>query len=1070
VHEVYLYEDGREWVVRSGADEQRFADRPAAFAAAKAVLRANAPSALVTAAPGPPPSSADPIDAPVPSAPPHEQPADGSRRRSPPSTSPGSASAHAAHKPAPAAGTIDWDRLQGPAALGRSLVIPAGADVPDAWAGAPRVVLDDETDLDEVRAAFLARRPVVFEVAGAGPDERGETWTGDVWAVPVDFELRAEAASTLALLNAVDARDPQAPSWPWAARAVAAGARPAGAGPDAQPVDGDVVLPDGRPVWCDGGPFRIWGPTELGSATPVLPRVAVELGSLTPPRPDVPTADLAADQLAAVAEPGGTARIIAPAGSGKTRVLTERARYLLATARIPPRALTLVAFNKRAQLEMRERTTDLPGLQVQTLNALALAILNGTGGFRPRGTTVSTIDEAQVRRLIGDLVRFPRRTNVDPAAAWIDALSAVRLGLRDPARVEADFRGDVDGLAELFPTYRRALRRAGVVDFDEQIYLAVEALLTEPDTRGQAQRQCRLLLVDEFQDLTPAHLLLVRLLAGADLDVFGVGDDDQTIYGYSGASPAWLVDFDRYFPGAVHHALEVNYRCPVPVVSSAANLLSHNRQRVPKTITAGPGNPADPDALATIVVDDPVRVTVDRVEALVGDGVAPTDIAVLTRVNTLLAPIQVALHLRGIPARNREGARFAERTGVAAALSWLRMAVSDSRLSPADVERAARRPGRSLSPKVIEWMAEQGDLRGLERLAGRLSTERDADKVRGFAADVARLRGRADGATTAALLELVRSGIGLDAAMVTLDAGRRGRNTAGHSDDLRALLALGRLHDDPATFSRWLTDALAESGDEGVALATVHRVKGLEWPHVIVHDATQGVFPHRLSLDVEEERRVFHVAVTRGQRTVTVVADDAEPSMFLGELTALAPPIPPTDRRDAAGPSRPATAASTRPTAAAGPKEVPAGVGLRLTWGGYDGEVTAVEPGEVVLGVGRAVFRIPIGSSVLVDGRSRTLAAPARASTRASTRSGSAPIDEGDADQGVLAALKAWRLERAKVDAVPAYVVATDRTLVEVATTLPATPAELMSVNGIGPAKLERYGDELLAVVDTARP
>lgn len=1044
MHEVYLFEDGQEWVVRSGPDEQRFGDRASAFTVAKAALRTNAPSTLVNAAPGSPPPSADPVDAPVPTPPPHDQPADGSPRPTPPSTSAG-----AAHTPRRADGSIDWDRLRGPAALGRSLVIPRGTAVPDAWAGAPRVVLDTEPALDEVRSAFLARRPIVYELAGAEPPGQGATWTGDVWQVPVDFEFRAETAWDLLLANAVDARDPEAPSWSWAGRAVAAGARPADAASDPARVEGDVVLPDGRPAWCDGGPFRLWAPAELGSTTPVLPRVAVELGSLTPPGTEAPAADLAADQLAAVAEPGGTARIIAPAGSGKTRVLTERARHLLTTARIPPRALTLVAFNKRAQMEMRERTTDLAGLQVQTLNALALAILNGTGGFRDRGARVTTIDEAQVRRLIGDLVRFPRRANVDPVAAWIDALSAVRLGLRDPSRVEADFRGDVDGFAEFLPTYRRALRRAGSVDFDEQIYLAIEALLTDPDTRRQAQRQCRLLLVDEFQDLTPAHLLLVRLLAGADLDVFGVGDDDQTIYGYSGASPAWLVDFDRYFPGAVHHALEVNYRCPVPVVSSAANLLTHNQERVPKTITAGPDNPADPDTLATVVVDDPVRATVDRVEALVADGVAPTDIAVLTRVNTLLAPIQVALHLRGIPARNREGARFAERTGVAAALSWVRMAVSDSRLPPADVERAARRPGRSLSPKVIEWMAEQGDLRGLDRLAGRLSNERDADKVRGFAADVARLRGQADGARTADLLEVVRSGIGLDAAMATLDAGRRGRNTAGHSDDLRALLALGRLHDDPATFSRWLADALAEGGDEGVALATVHRVKGLEWPHVIVHDATQGVFPHRLSLDVEEERRVFHVAITRGQRTVTVVADAAEPSMFLAELATPAPPPP-------------AMAAGDAP----GPKEVVAEVGLGLTWGGYDGEIVEVEPGEVVVAVGRARFRIPVGSSVVVDGRPRTLAAP----RRTAKRSAAAPVDAGDADAALLAALKSWRLERAKADAVPAYVVANDRTLIEIATTMPSSPTDLLAISGIGPAKLERYGDELLAVVDAARP
>jgi DNA helicase-2/ATP-dependent DNA helicase PcrA len=140
---------------------------------------------------------------------------------------------------------------------------------------------------------------------------------------------------------------------------------------------------------------------------------------------------------------------------------------------------------------MRDRTSDLPGLQIQTLNALALAILNGSGSFRSRGARVSTLDELQVRRILSDMVKFPRRANTDPAAAWIDALSMVRLGLRDPSEVEAEFNGDVDGFADFFDGYRAELRSRGAVDFDDQIYAAIEALLREPETRAAAQASCR---------------------------------------------------------------------------------------------------------------------------------------------------------------------------------------------------------------------------------------------------------------------------------------------------------------------------------------------------------------------------------------------------------------------------------------------------------------------------------------------------------------------------------------------------------------------------------------------------
>ncbi|MCA1481881.1 UvrD-helicase domain-containing protein, partial [Bradyrhizobium sp. NBAIM08] len=128
--------------------------------------------------------------------------------------------------------------------------------------------------------------------------------------------------------------------------------------------------------------------------------------------------------------------------------------------------------------------------------------------------------------------------NADPVATWIEALSLARLGLRSPISVEQFYDGEVDGFADMFPLYRRELERSNVVDFDEQIQRAIEVLLTDPTARAAAERACRMMLVDEFQDLTPAHLLLVRLLSGPDGAVFGVGDDDQTIYGYNGADPA----------------------------------------------------------------------------------------------------------------------------------------------------------------------------------------------------------------------------------------------------------------------------------------------------------------------------------------------------------------------------------------------------------------------------------------------------------------------------------------------------------------------------------------------------
>ena len=272
-------------------------------------------------------------------------------------------------------------RAAGPDELGRHLVV-ADRELRDSarrGTTAPVVRVDEHSLADPepllavLRAAAFERQRLVIEYAAAGtafPSRRDERPL--LRAGRRDSRSPLDELDHLVFANAIDARDAAGARWALLDRALALGARPA------LDSDGDVVLADGTSVWLDGGPISFHGPIGgLG----VVPALAVEHGSLRPPRRNSCDADLAPDQLDAVAHPGGAARIIAPAGSGKTRVLTERARHLLTNWELPTTAVSLVAFNKRAQGEMVERTTDLPGLQVRTLNAIALAIVNGTPPF-----------------------------------------------------------------------------------------------------------------------------------------------------------------------------------------------------------------------------------------------------------------------------------------------------------------------------------------------------------------------------------------------------------------------------------------------------------------------------------------------------------------------------------------------------------------------------------------------------------------------------------------------------------------------------------------------------------------
>ncbi len=878
----------------------------------------------------------------------------------------------------------DAERAAGPDCLGRSVLVSPGQPAPEPWEHHPRVTVSasslDAATGRRLRSAWHRRERLVIELDGPLPDPRPalhESW----WELGPGFTLTDEVWHHLLTANAVDARNPDRLDFAPRRRALELGARAATAD---EP--GDVVPPPEGSAWCDGGPLDSFGAAELQGAA-LIPAASLAAGDLSALRPCEPVADLAPDQRQAVGHLGGGACIVAPAGSGKTRVLTERARWLVRDLGVAPSAVCLVAYNVRARAEMQQRTADLEGLEVRTLNSLALAVCNGTGPFaRPaQHSRVEVIGERDVRDLLHNLVgeRAPRRRRkamTDPLAAWVEALSASRLGLRDPAEVERDYYPDVPSFAAIAPAYAEALDERGVVDFDHQIMRAIEVLLTDPAARAAARRVCGVLLVDEFQDLTPAHLLMIRLLAGPRADVFGVGDDDQTIYGYSGASPRWLIEYERWFPGAARHLLHVNYRCPPAVVDAASNLLSHNRHRIAKDIQsrpdpaaaskgaagsdaglagsvgsdigaaagAGPvvsdAGPAGPDvgpagsgtglaasdagpvgsvgsdigaagsvgsdigavrsgtgSVEVSAVSDGGAAVVERVRTLIGGGAEAKDIAVLSRVNsTLLAP-QILLSEAGIDCMAPVGPWFLDRTGVAAVLAWLRLATAGrARLPAGALATAARRPPRGISPRVIEWIAEQYNVGALRRLAGRISDERTSERVSDFADDVERLGEMArDGADTLRLLEAIQQGTQLGASLdERLDASRRAVDRSAHGDDLRALMSVAPHCADPSAFGPWLSDRLTEGsrhGDEddsragraswgrGVRLATVHRVKGLEWPHVIVLSATEGLMPHRLAGDLEEERRVFHVAITRCSESVTVIADGPK-SPFIVEM------------------------------------------------------------------------------------------------------------------------------------------------------------------------------------------
>jgi len=877
--------------------------------------------------------------------------------------------------------------IDGPTELGRGVVVVPGMPAPTGWSDAPRIVVgpaelaDPGPVVDRLHRAWLERRPMVVELAvDADELRRPEVEERPPHALDAGFGFFRERLQFLVWANSYDLRSGE-PVW-WHGRKAARLLADQGVlegGP------ADVTLADGTPCRIDGGPPH---PPDLGPGVVVVHRWNAERGRLRPAGHRAPSSELADDQRAAVTHPAGPVRVIAPAGSGKTRVLAERLRHLVVDRGVDPAVVTVVAYNTKAAEELRARCADfLPegSSTIRTLNSLGLWICNRLGSSGPR----TVVDEPRVRALVQQVFEVPRQANADTVAPFIGALSAVRLGLQDPVAVE-EAMPDAAGFGERFDAYRRALDDAGLLDFDEQIYRAVEVLLTDPGARSRAQASGRVLLVDEFQDLTPAHVLLLRLLSAPGYDCFGVGDDDQVIYGYSGADPGFLLEYGRYFPGASERALEVNYRCPPEVVEAAVHLLAYNHRRVAKRIRAA--RPPDPGSLEVRAraAEALALEAVDLVKGWLDDGVPADDIAVLARVNSALLPVQVACAEAGVPSASPLGAAVLERTGVRTALAYLRIGLDPDRISPADLRDTIRRPSRSVAPRVVEMLTtgrgtSLGDIR---RLAGRL-TGRDVPKLEAYADDIERLA-EACRRSTAAALRTVRVDIGLGGTMDVLDSSRKEPDRSTHTDDLLALESVAALHPDVGSFEPWLRSTLGRPPTPGdlVLLSTVHRIKGREWGHVVVFGASRGSFPHRLSQDEEGERRVFHVALTRTRHRLVVLAAEDAPSIFVAELdgTRVVPP----PRRD----------------------------------------------------------RLPV---------TVTATAPARA---AGTPAAAGPAEE---------ALRAWRRSAASTQGVPAYVVLNDRELVGIAERSPSTLSALASCPGIGSIRLERYGDEILAVLEGAR-
>jgi len=655
---------------------------------------------------------------------------------------------------------------------------------------------------------------------------------------------------------------------------------------------------------------------------------------MTDPR-QVPDADellvgLNPEQRRAVLHEGSPLLIVAGAGSGKTAVLTRRIAYLLAARDVGPGQVLAITFTNKAAAEMRERVVALVGprarsMWVSTFHSTCVRILRNQAalinGLNSNFSIYDADDSRRLLQMIGkdmglDIKRYSPRL-------LANAISNLKNELTDPEQALANLSDDehADELARtvaaVYSEYQRRLRIANALDFDDLIGETVAVLQAFPQIADHYRRRFRHILVDEYQDTNHAQYVLVRELVGRDLEVGEdgvppgelcvVGDADQSIYAFRGATIRNIEDFERDYPNATTILLEQNYRSTQNILSAANSVIARNSGRREKRLWTDAG---EGELIVGYVADnehDEARFVAEEIDALTaGSGITYNDVAVFYRTNNSSRSLEEVFIRAGIPYKVVGGVRFYERKEIRDVVAYLR--VLDNPGDAVSLRRILNTPRRGIGDRAEACVAVYAENTGssfadaLEAAAeGKvpLVNTRSAKAIAVFVEMLDELRGRLD-SSEGDLGELVEAVLERTGYRAELDSSSDPQDLA-RLDNLNELVSVAHeyatdlanaaaLDDAPededvpdtGVLAQFLervslvadADGIPEHDAGLVTLMTLHTAKGLEFPVVFVTGWEDGMFPHMRALgdarELSEERRLAYVGITRARQRLYV--------------------------------------------------------------------------------------------------------------------------------------------------------------------------------------------------------
>ncbi|MGH8194964.1 MAG: DNA helicase II [Woeseiaceae bacterium] len=622
-----------------------------------------------------------------------------------------------------------------------------------------------------------------------------------------------------------------------------------------------------------------------------------------------------AQRRAVTAEPV-PALVIAGAGSGKTRVLTHRAAWLIDVLGVSPQSLLAVTFTNKAAAEMRgriESLLDMPvnHLWIGTFHGLAHRLLrrHWVDAHLPQNFQIIDSDDQLrlIKRLLKNLELDDSQWVPREIQYFINAQKDE--GLR-PQHLDDERDANRRQFISLYRSYQELCDRGGLVDFAELLLRAHELWLNNPELLAHYQRRFGHLLVDEFQDTNAIQYAWLRLLAGTTGVPFVVGDDDQSIYRWRGARVEHIHRFQKDFPGAMVVKLEQNYRSTATILNAANAVIANNDSRLGKNLWTEGDEGEAIRVYSAYNERDEAEFVVGRLRDWSEQGNARSDSAVLYRSNAQSRVLEEYLLIARIPYRVYGGLRFFERAEIKDALAYLRLI--SNRHDDNAFERIVNRPTRGIGARTVDAMRSyaRANSCSLWRAAGAIASDG--------------LGGRA-ASSVVVFLNLIehmaKEGAGLDlrdqvdhvihaSGLIEFFKQEKGERGETRIENLEELVSAAKSFtadpaDEMSVLDAFLAHAALEAGEgqadaweDCVQLMTLHSAKGLEFPLVIMCGMEDGLFPHRRSIadpkGLEEERRLCYVGITRAKLALYVTYAEkrrlhgidnlAQPSRFIAEI------------------------------------------------------------------------------------------------------------------------------------------------------------------------------------------